>query len=83
MKIFGYKKRKRHQLKPTELRETTVLCTVGELRELVTFITETCEDLKDHPFPHGICTLQFRDWSRQWKEGDPDFILAVEPDKEK
>lgn len=79
MKIYGYKKEELDLCSsPSELREASVQCSVEELKELMLFLTEAYEELKDYSFPYGCCTLQFRDWSHNWKSGDSDFVVVVE-----
>lgn len=79
MRIFGYKKENRKQCdNPSELKEATISCSIEELHELVSFLTNAYAELKDYSFPHGACTLQFRDRSKNWKNEDPDFILVIE-----
>ena len=80
MIIGGYKKAKRPlRSKYVSLKEVSVSCTVDEFLEFARFVNDAYTKTKSYSFPYGACTLQFRDWSKTWKAGDPDIVLVIEP----
>lgn len=80
MIIGGYKKNKGSRYgRYMSLKEVGVSCTVNELLEIAKFIEDAYAKTQNYSFPYGACTLQFRDWSKTWKTGDPDIVLVIEP----
>jgi len=78
MKLWGYGNDKR-QDKPFKLIEVTFQTkSPKQLREISKFLLEAAKLLeKKINFDH----LHFRDENKNWKMGDPDFIVADEKRK--
>lgn len=75
MKIFGYEKDSESLL---SLEEMSILCTIQEIDMLIEFLKYSKQELKSVEESGGTGHCHFRDYSKEWEKGNPDFIIVTE-----
>lgn len=83
MIVVGYEQNSGLDVEPKiiTLSEVSFQLTLAELSQIADFIIDATSELREYGFPHGACTIQFRDWCNEWKDGVPDVVLVIEPPK--
>ncbi len=76
MEAFGYTSNAPDAERPLELREVTLLLTMGEIDAVIAFLENVRSRFEDCTPTSGRSHLHLKDWWKAWSDSHPDIIVA-------
>ena len=74
MKAYGYKKDDEELI---ELQEVSLQCSLGELTKIIDFLINVKKLHSNISDETELCHSHLRDWDKDWKNGEMDFIVVT------